>query len=52
MNMYIAILRGINVGGNRKLPMADLRSIMDNSRFMNGDLSCNFVQEEVSINII
>lgn len=29
-----------------------LRSIMDNSRFMNGDLSCNFVQEEVSINII
>lgn len=33
MNMYIAILRGINVGGNRKLPMADLRSIMDNLGF-------------------
>lgn len=27
MRMYVALLRGINVGGNRKLPMADLREI-------------------------
>lgn len=26
--MYAALLRGINVGGNRKLPMADLRALM------------------------
>jgi uncharacterized protein (DUF1697 family) len=25
---YIALLRGINVGGNKKLPMADLRSVL------------------------
>ncbi len=25
MTTYVALLRGINVGGNRKLPMADLR---------------------------
>lgn len=28
MTMYAALLRGINVGGNRKLPMAELRTLM------------------------
>ncbi|MEU6097212.1 DUF1697 domain-containing protein [Streptomyces sp. NPDC047079] len=27
--MYAALLRGINVGGNKKLPMADLRALME-----------------------
>ncbi|MCX5172187.1 MULTISPECIES: DUF1697 domain-containing protein [Streptomyces] len=27
--MYAALLRGINVGGNRKLPMAGLRTLME-----------------------
>jgi uncharacterized protein (DUF1697 family) len=26
--MWVALLRGINVGGNRKLPMADLKAIL------------------------
>jgi uncharacterized protein (DUF1697 family) len=26
---YVALLRGINVGGRRKLPMADLRALLD-----------------------
>lgn len=30
MNKKIAILRGINVGGKRKIPMADLRSLCEN----------------------
>ncbi|MET7486494.1 DUF1697 domain-containing protein [Streptomyces sp. NPDC005538] len=29
MTTYAALLRGINVGGSRKLPMADLRTLMD-----------------------
>ncbi|MEU5597711.1 DUF1697 domain-containing protein [Streptomyces sp. NPDC020298] len=28
MTTYAALLRGINVGGNKKLPMADLRQLM------------------------
>lgn len=28
MTTYAALLRGINVGGNKKLPMADLRTLM------------------------
>ncbi|MFH8337674.1 DUF1697 domain-containing protein [Streptomyces sp. AM6-12] len=28
MTTYAALLRGINVGGNRKLPMADLRALL------------------------
>ena len=28
MNTYIALLRGINVGGRNKLPMADLRALL------------------------
>ena len=27
MARYVALLRGVNVGGNRKLPMADLRDL-------------------------
>ncbi|MEU0438610.1 DUF1697 domain-containing protein [Streptomyces sp. NPDC006186] len=27
--MYAALLRGINVGGNRKLPMAELRAVLE-----------------------
>ena len=28
MNTYIAILRGINVGGQKKIIMADLRKLL------------------------
>ena len=30
---HIALLRGINVGGNKKLPMADLRAFIENIGF-------------------
>jgi uncharacterized protein (DUF1697 family) len=32
---YISILRGINVGGNRKIPMADLKSLFGKIGFAN-----------------
>jgi uncharacterized protein (DUF1697 family) len=34
MKTYIALLRGINVGGHKKVPMAELRSILANSGFV------------------
>lgn len=33
MKTYIALLRGINVGGNRILPMADLRKLLESLKF-------------------
>ncbi|GET21019.1 DUF1697 domain-containing protein [Prolixibacter denitrificans] len=33
MNQYIAILRGINVGGNRKIKMADLKELFAGMSF-------------------
>jgi uncharacterized protein (DUF1697 family) len=35
MNTYIALLRGINVGGHRKVPMADLRQLLTNAGLEN-----------------
>ncbi len=35
MTRYIAILRGINVGGNRKILMADLRKLVEKLGFSN-----------------
>ncbi|MFZ1720983.1 MAG: DUF1697 domain-containing protein [Microgenomates group bacterium] len=35
MNTYIILLRGINVGGKNKIPMADLRSALEESGFSN-----------------
>ena len=35
MTTYISILRGINVGGNRKILMADLKKIYSNLKFKN-----------------
>lgn len=35
MNTYIALLRGINVGGHKKVPMAELRELLSNSGFKN-----------------
>ncbi|MDW5287977.1 DUF1697 domain-containing protein [Formosa sp. PL04] len=35
MNTYIALLRGINVSGQKKVPMADLRELMANLGFEN-----------------
>lgn len=35
MNTYIALLRGINVGGHRKVPMAELRDLLTNMGFYN-----------------
>lgn len=29
MNTYIALIRGINVGGRNKLPMKDLRDVLE-----------------------
>lgn len=31
MNTYAALLRGINVGGHKKIPMADLRTLLTKS---------------------
>ncbi|WP_204344003.1 DUF1697 domain-containing protein [Psychroserpens algicola] len=33
MNTYIVLLRGINVGGHKKIPMAQLREILSKSGF-------------------
>ena len=35
MNTYIALLKGINVGGHKKVPMAELREILSKSGFKN-----------------
>ncbi|MGJ5642539.1 DUF1697 domain-containing protein [Formosa sp. S-31] len=35
MKIYIALLRGINVSGQKKIPMADLRTLMQNLGFEN-----------------
>ncbi|MBT8324278.1 MAG: DUF1697 domain-containing protein [Bacteroidia bacterium] len=34
MKTYIALLRGINVGGHKKLPMADLRQLLETTDYM------------------
>ena len=33
MPRHIALLRGINVGGHRKVPMADLRAALEDAGF-------------------
>ena len=33
MNIYIAFLRGINVGGQKKIKMADLRTSLEKAGF-------------------
>ena len=35
MNTYIALLKGINVGGHKKVPMADLREVLSKSGLEN-----------------
>lgn len=35
MNTYIALLKGINVGGHKKVPMAELRELLTKSGFEN-----------------
>ena len=35
MTTFVALLRGVNVGGNNKLPMADLRALMSGMGFGN-----------------
>ncbi|WCO01241.1 DUF1697 domain-containing protein [Psychroserpens ponticola] len=35
MNTYIVLLRGINVGGHKKVPMAELRELLAKSGFEN-----------------
>jgi len=35
MNTYIALLRGINVGGHKKVQMAELRKLLSNAGFEN-----------------
>ncbi len=33
LNPYIALLRGINVGGNKKVPMADLKKLLEKNGY-------------------
>ena len=35
MKTYIALLKGVNVGGHKKMPMAELRELLTNSGFQN-----------------
>ncbi len=35
MNTYIVLLRGLNVGGHKKVPMADLRLLLTKSGLEN-----------------
>lgn len=35
MTIFVALLRGINVGGNKKVPMAQLRDAMEKAGFKN-----------------
>lgn len=35
MNKYVVLLRGINVGGHNKLPMAELRSLLHKNNYKN-----------------
>ena len=35
MNTYIVLLKGINVGGHKKVPMAELRELLSKSGFKN-----------------
>ena len=35
MSVFVVLLRGINVGGHRKVPMAELRELLANSGYAN-----------------
>ena len=35
LQQYVALLRGINVGGHHKVPMADLKKLLANLGFTN-----------------
>lgn len=35
MNTYIVLLKGINVGGHKKVPMVELRELLSNKEFAN-----------------
>ncbi len=35
MKTYIVLLKGINVGGHKKVPMAELRELLKNAKFQN-----------------
>ncbi|WP_299117684.1 DUF1697 domain-containing protein [uncultured Winogradskyella sp.] len=35
MNVFVILLRGINVGGHRKVPMTQLRELLSNSGYVN-----------------
>ncbi len=56
MNTFIALLRGINVGGHKKVPMAELRKLLSNSGFKNvqtyiqsGNVILESSEEQISI---
>jgi len=36
MTTFVLLLKGINVGGHKKIPMADLRDLLTKSRYKNG----------------
>ncbi|RLD28388.1 MAG: DUF1697 domain-containing protein [Bacteroidetes bacterium] len=56
MKTYIALLRGINVGGHKKVPMVELRGLLSNSGFKNvqtyiqsGNVILESSEEQISI---
>lgn len=55
MKTYIALLKGINVGGHKKVPMADLRELLVKSGFENVRTyiqSGNIVLQSINNNLI
>ncbi|WP_452225027.1 DUF1697 domain-containing protein [Lacinutrix chionoecetis] len=55
MKTYIALLRGINVGGHKKVPMATLRQLLENIGFNNvktyiqsGNIIFNASEEKIN----
>jgi uncharacterized protein (DUF1697 family) len=58
MNTHLALLRGINVGGNKKVPMAELRTLLESLGFAevktilaSGNALFNTEQEELDLKI-
>ncbi|WP_241485264.1 DUF1697 domain-containing protein [Psychroserpens damuponensis] len=56
MNTFIVLLRGINVGGHRKVPMAELRELLTKTGFeavktyiQSGNIVLNAAQEKSTI---
>lgn len=49
MNTYIVLLRGINVGGHKKVPMPELREILSKSGFENSKYNVSWFEKKLII---